>query len=76
MASGSHSSSVLSTELVLTSDLSEEEERHETSGDSRAESETIPLLDRLRASDLARKRKVDCNPPTGKQRSFECKSQR
>ena len=73
MASGSRSSSILSTESVTESadesDVSEEEESHETSGESRAESETISLLDRLRsptASDLARKRKVHCNPPTGK----------
>ena len=72
MASGSCSSSVLSTESVTESidesDVSEEES-HETSGKSRAELETISLLDRLRsptASDLARKRKVHCNPPTGK----------
>ena len=75
-ASTSHSSSLLSTESVTESvddsDESEEEESHETSEESRAESGTISLLDRLRsptASDLARKRKVHCNPPTGKRRS-------
>ena len=59
MASGSRSSSALSTESVTESiDKSEKEESHETSGESRAESESISLLDRLRsptASDLARK---------------------
>ena len=75
-ASSSHSSSLLSTESVTESvddsDESEEEESHETSEESRAESGMISLLDRLRsptASDLARKRKVHCNPPTGKRRS-------
>ena len=76
LASGSSSSSVLSTELVTEfideSDVSEEGKSHKTSGESRADLETISFLDRLRsptASDLARKRKVHCNPPTGKRRS-------
>ena len=76
MASSSHSSSVLSTESVAESiddsDESDIDEEDEASGESRAESGTISLLDRLKSptpSDLARKRKVHCNPPTGKRRS-------
>ena len=76
MASSSHSSSVLSTESVAESiddsDESDIDEEDEANGESRAESGTILLLDRLKSptpSDLARKRKVHCNPPTGKRRS-------
>ena len=70
------SSTVLSTELVAEyiddSDESDIDEEEEVSGESRAESGTILLLDRLKSptpSNLARKRKVHCNPPTGKRRS-------
>ena len=44
---------------------------HKTSEESRAELGTISLLDRLRSpnsSDLARERKIHCNPPVGKRR--------
>ena len=69
MASSSRSSSILSTESFVESGDDSDESEEEAGEDS---SRAVSLLDRLKsptASDLSRKRKVHCNPPTGKRRS-------
>ena len=67
MASSSRSSSIVSTESFVESGDDSEEEASEDS------SRAVSLLNRLKsptASDLSRKRKVHCNPPMEKRRSY------